>query len=195
MTPAALIPYCAYTGNMNITGEYTDSLSFPVCNQFKPTVLEGQLCYELDISVVVKQEKEYDGRTKAGKGKGILLVIDPGITKIENKNLQQNFVDIKGLLRTESESVQDTANIHIGSLVKFTDHRPGMYVMSSLKKMTGTDNFLALPDASKSCQIESLEECQTQRYIEKVRRECGCVPWSLSSGNIHNVSVERSQVL
>ena len=58
---------------METLGEYTGNLSFPVCNKFQPTVQDGQLCYELDIASVLRQD------TRPGLVNGILLVIDPGV--------------------------------------------------------------------------------------------------------------------
>ena len=44
--------------------------NFTVCDKFKPTILEGQLCYSLDIDEL----KEYP--TKSGKSNGLLLLLD-----------------------------------------------------------------------------------------------------------------------
>ena len=79
--------------------------------------------------------------------------------------------------------------IHISTLARYSDYKPGIYLMSALKEMKGTDSFLALPDETKACQIETLEVCQTRKYLEKVRSECGCIPWSLSSALIKKVSL------
>jgi hypothetical protein len=48
--------------------------------------------------------------------------------------------------------------------------------MTDLKKITGTDNYLALPDEAKGCQIEPEDKCRSRRLKER----CGCVPWALS---------------
>ena len=53
--------------------------------------------------------------------------------------------------------------------------------MESLKVMSATENFLAMPDKVKRCQIEAQEDCKSRRYVEEVQKECGCIPWMLSS--------------
>ena len=53
LTPAALIPFCSYKANMDMLGKTKDSLNFTACSQFKPTVLEGQLCYRVGKKVSI----------------------------------------------------------------------------------------------------------------------------------------------
>ena len=67
-------------------GEYVDSLDYPVCTKFQPTVLKGKLCYSLNVKEVLKQEKE--SVTESGKGKGILLIIDSGLASNQKKTVQ-----------------------------------------------------------------------------------------------------------
>ena len=45
--------------------------------------------------------------------------------------------------------------------------------------MTGTQNFKDLPDQKKKCSVHNREECQTQTYLDQIKRECKCVPWAL----------------
>ena len=53
--------------------------------------------------------------------------------------------------------------------------------MTSLKKLTGTHTFLGLPDDVKNCQVGDQEKCKNDKFIEKVKKECGCIPWSLGN--------------
>ena len=60
LSPSSFIPFCSFAGNWNVTGEYTDLFSIPVCNIFKETMVEGQLCYQADLDRVrdeVEREK------------------------------------------------------------------------------------------------------------------------------------------
>ena len=52
-SPSAFIPFCEYNGDMLAVGEYIDSFPFPVCTAFRPSVLQGQLCYQFDPSTVL----------------------------------------------------------------------------------------------------------------------------------------------
>ena len=49
LSPSSFIPFCSFAGNWNITGEYTDKLNVTVCNIFKETMVDGQLCYQADV--------------------------------------------------------------------------------------------------------------------------------------------------
>ena len=48
LSPSALIPFCAFGGNMSMMGVKIDQFAVPVCNSFKAKVLNDQLCYEVD---------------------------------------------------------------------------------------------------------------------------------------------------
>ena len=69
----ALIPFCAYQGDMEFFGEYIEGLDFPVCNSFKPKILDGELCFALKFRSQVSE-------SKPGTGEGLLLAIDNGIS-------------------------------------------------------------------------------------------------------------------
>ena len=76
--PAALIPFCSYQANMSLLGNPGDQFPFVACDKFQPYLLEGQLCYSLDLRDIVS------GGSFGGKGNGLLLVLDPVIMSYEN---------------------------------------------------------------------------------------------------------------
>ena len=47
--------------------------------------------------------------------------------------------------------------------------------------MAGTDRFLAKNDIAKGCSLRRFEECHAEAFLEHVKAQCGCLPWSLSS--------------
>ena len=162
---------------MKILGENIDGLDFPVCNAFKPTLLDGELCYALDFKDLILEGSVV---SKAGRGEGLLLAIDNGIS-IEPV-LDKNKVESKkDYIRTKLKNTGKRARFPIMTLHRQEDSRPGMYTLKNLKQMVGTENFLAMPDDLKKCQIESKEECRSRRYVQEVQSKCGCIPWSLSS--------------
>ena len=138
-------------------------------------MLEGQLCQSLNISLVNKDE------LKAGIRYGLLLLIDPGtqVVKLEEEAEEgQRFETINlDPLRNEGSS----AKIYLNTLGRNSDQRAGSFALAALKRMTGTENFMALGDEVKQCQIETFEECNARRYLEASLESCGCVPWALSS--------------
>ena len=110
-------------------------------------------------------------------------MIDSGLQK-KKEALSSSFNEIdklQGLKNKDLRDLESSTTIHIGTLRQFTDYRAGRYAMSGLKKMTGTESFMGLSDGVKSCQTQPMEECVTQRYIDVVLKECGCIPWYLSN--------------
>ena len=173
LTPAGLIPFCAYQANMNILGAVKDDLNFTACSHFQPTVLEGQLCYSLNLTTIDT------GNAKSGKGAGLVIIIDEGVQitdETQNKESNENPRDLAAL-----GVVSDSARIYLNTLSGFTDSRAGSYALTALKKMTGTGSFLKQSDREKKCRIGTLEDCEAKRYIERVQERCSCVPWALSS--------------
>ena len=137
---------------------------FVACDQFQPTVLEGQLCYSIDLSNM--------GNSLAGKENGLSLVLDPiSFKKDINKNLEK-----------KQEESMLLSRIYLHTLSSFTDSKTGTnsYALSSLKKMTGAPGFLNLPAGTKECQDETFEDCNTRQYLEKVRLKCRCHLWTLA---------------
>ena len=136
------------------------------CDQFKPTVLEGQLCYSLDIA------KMREKPTKSGKSNGLFLLLDPNPNPKPHAP-QESFV--------RSKRGEQPFKVFIHTLAQYTTLGPGSYGMSALKSMTGTESFKQLPDYQKKCNIHNREECQTQKYKDHIQRECNCTPWALKT--------------
>ena len=178
LTPAALIPFCAYQTNMTLLSQPTqDNLTFDICSGFKPTLLEGQLCYSMDLSLIGLPE------TKEGVQNGLVLILDPG-TNMETKEtrtMHQEGGHISTLNPTPVKANQNSAKIYLNTLSSFTDIGAGSFALSVLKKITGTKGFLNLADETKNCQTESLEDCMVKAYVEEGLSQCGCVPLALSS--------------
>ena len=184
--PGALIPFCAYGGNMRVLGRYINGLNYPVCDKFQSTVLDGQVCYALDIKTVLPSAR---GKTTPRKGNGIFLAINMAMSSGENKYDPNKVHANNDVFETKRIFSEDTVTINLGTLLRFTDSKAGIYTMTDLKKMTGTQNFLGLPDAEKNCQIEIQEKCNIESYIENVQSHCGCLPWSLSGHLKHEYKV------
>ena len=175
VTPAALIPFCAYQTNMTVVGQTRQDLPFTVCDRFKSTILEGQICYSLNLSMIETEKSD------VGQSHGLSFLVDPGnFEQYEDKQQPKN--SIANALTFDSEIVDSSAaRIYLNTLTSFTDYGSGRYFMSGLKKMIGTSSFLKLSTRDRKCQIEQTENCQERNYIEKVHKLCGCVPWALSS--------------
>ena len=153
---AALIPFCSYQSNETMLGQTNPELNLTVCDNFQPILLQGQICYSLNMT-------ELGGSlTRSGKTSGLLLFIDPNGEFTEEEEGHESF---KVYLHTLSVQVID---------------RPGSYSMSSLKKITATDSFYGLSDEQRGCHVGSIEHCQAEKYRVEVQSQCGCVPWQLA---------------
>ena len=157
-------------------GEIKQGLNFTACSQFRPTVLEGQLCYSLNLSSIET------GKTEAGKGSGLVIIIDIGVQNIyKTQSKDSKEKNINPLALASSGVDSSSARIYLNTLSSYSDYRAGSYALTSLKKMTGTESFLKQTDDKKNCRIEALEDCQAGSFFDRVLKKCGCVPWSLSS--------------
>ena len=58
---------------MNMLGEIKEDLPFISCSQFKPTLLDGQLCSSLNLASVDTERKE------TGKRGGLVIILDIGV--------------------------------------------------------------------------------------------------------------------
>ena len=136
-----------------------------VCDKFKPIILESQLCYSLDVSKYTNQP------TKMGKKHGLFLLVDPTLyqTNSNERNVEAEL------------NVQDSFKVYIHTLAQHAEYGPGAYAMYTLKSMAGTKSFEQLPESQKKCRVHNREKCQTNKFLEQVKHNCSCVPWSLQN--------------
>ena len=176
LNPEVLIPFCAYQTDLTLLSKKMQDFPFPVCSKFQATVLEGQLCYSLDPNLMNVR------KTKKGLENGLLLILDPGKI-IHKQNMNNRFKPGEEMLSLDLKPLKakkTLAQVYIHTLASFSENSDGIFGMTALKNMTGTDSFLELSDDIKSCQTEYFEDCQTKRYKETVLEKCGCVPWALN---------------
>ena len=59
----------------------------------------------------------------------------------------------------------------------------GQYNLHTLQHIKTTDSFLSLNDDIRGCRIstESHDDCTTRLYIECMKLECGCLPFSIAT--------------
>ena len=72
------------------------------------------------------------------------------------------------------------AKVHIETLSSFKGFGGGTYKMTVVKKMTSTDAFLNMAPEVKKCEVESFEQCRTQRLSS----ECNCVHSAIASDQV-----------
>ena len=175
LPPSALVPFCSYQGESNMLGHKRPELdNLTTCDKFEPTILEGQLCYSINIARIEKRQ------TEAGKTKGLFLLLDPSPYQIQD---DERSVDVNEGNRHQ------TFKVYIHTLAPFTGYGHGAFAMSTLKSMKGTKSFEALPNNQKKCAVHNREECQTEKFFSQVKANCSCVPWSLTMNERGNGQV------
>ena len=169
LSASAFIPFCAFKTSMVISEPPTwiPNISYPLCSAFQPTILEGQLCYKLQMN------------TTSGEGKSnqLMLLLDYNEDRSTFASLDQteevDSVKIKTLNMDNTDSRRTKeAKVHIDTLSSFKGFGGGTYKMTAVKKMTVADDFLNLPLESRKCEIEPYEECQRRKLLNK----CSCAP-------------------
>ena len=143
-----------------------------LCDKFEPTILEGQLCYSLDITKLKMFEVERHA-TKTGKQSGLFLLLDASPYPMKPTDSSLKAV----------KNDQESFKVYIHTLAENTAFGPGAYAMHNLKRMTGNPSFYQLPDSQKECQVHSREKCQTNIFLSQLRSNCSCVPWSITTEN------------
>ena len=166
---SAFIPFCAYRSQLVINRmETVSNLSFPICNAFRPTILEGQLCYKLDLNLV------------SGKGKRNELMLlldynnDRSIHAIPKHS--ENDQDSTDLYLDTIDSEQYEARVLINTLSPTPSFGGGNYKMTAVKRMTVTNDLLKMPLKDRKCEVEEYEDCRTRNLI----KTCNCFPWKVS---------------
>ena len=134
---SALIPFCAFDGNMTTLGQPIDGLDFPACNQ---TWYCGcQLCYTLDV-----KEMQTEGKIKTahGKGSGLLLLVDPGSYFLigESKSKEKaprNIISTKNIIPEHYISYSINNLVRNWSPIQLVRHSLGPLIQNSLINHTG----------------------------------------------------------
>ena len=173
LTPAALIPFCAYQTKITLLGQKKKETNLTSCSQFQQTLLNDQICYSFNLSSIDTMKSE------VGKRAGLVDLIGSGQPSKKKPLLQTTDSDTLDLESSIVDHASDT--IHLNTLSLFTDYRAGSYALTDLKKMTGTHSFLNQTDKANKCMTQTAEDCQAVRYIEAVNEKCGCFPWTLST--------------
>ena len=158
--PSVLVPFCSYQGETSLLAKKIPELGFSTCDHFKARILDGQICHSLDVAKLVNNS------SKPGIANGLFLLVDP------------NPYHLNTIEEKEAESRQDSFKIHIHTLAQYSALGHGSFGMTSLKRMTGTKSFEQLPEHQKKCVVHNREDCQTQKYLDKIIKECKCIPWA-----------------
>ena len=108
---SAFIPFCAFGGDMSLVGTQNHLFDGPVCNRFQATILNDQLCYEIDLNSFANQEN-IEKQLKSG----FAFVMDYN----EDRQINNNTKDDKykdDFFNIMADSVKiDDALIHLNTI-------------------------------------------------------------------------------
>ena len=96
---------------MSVMGNNIDNFNIPVCDKFRPTFLDGQLCYQLDANEL---RNKVDKKKMASKG--IVLLLDYNFDRtVKDEGDDLPTMDNASLLDDDNENTMD-AMIYIETL-------------------------------------------------------------------------------
>ena len=169
--PSALIPFCTFNSDMK--GKVMSNVSFPVCDLFEPVVHDGKLCYQMDMTKKMSEEKTV-------QGDGLTLLLDANIEKSVVRLAERNEKNNPTALDLKEYHLETIklAEVNIGTLAPYSAFGPGNYILSAVKQMSATEGFLSMSKKKRECEKEKFEACQKRLFQEGVK-ECGCTPQSL----------------
>ena len=171
---SAFIPFCAFEGELRISESIyrLPNLTFPICQSFVPTSLDGQLCFKLQVNRTTKGSENREG---------LVLILDMNEDRSLAVDSPQNImskddpINFSMNLMTNPKRNSAKSKIHIKTLSSFKGFGYGSFRMTSVKNLKGTKDFLAMSSEDKRCSLEDYEECRMRSLYEK----CQCVPWEL----------------
>ena len=95
---------------MVIMGETMDNVDFPVCNKFRPRVLQGQLCYSVDVNEFMDQIETEKLQN------GLVLLIDYNrmrmLTNNNARTNQKNSTDVFDVMKLKEKNTNFMIHIH-----------------------------------------------------------------------------------
>ena len=75
-------------------------------------------------------------------------------------------------IRTTVQTEEGFAKIHLTTLTRYASSKDGVFTLTTLKQVTGTDRFLAQDEETKQCSNQGVQACQTQQYLKHVEEQC-----------------------
>ena len=92
LSPSSFIPFCSFQGSPDLLSRDYGNFSLPVCNSFKKRILNGKLCYQIDVKTIINET------SAAGLQKG-------GLSLLVDANTEYDL--IKRLRKAPDEEIFD----------------------------------------------------------------------------------------
>ena len=115
-SPSAFIPFCSLGGNMSVMGKMHHRFSYPVCDKFRPKVLKGRLCYQVDIN----EFKDQVDSTKLMKhGLSLMLDYNEDRMGLDTNMDQETVLNMDWFHMLKNDDKKQKAMIYIETLGMF----------------------------------------------------------------------------
>ena len=83
----------------------------------------------------------------------------------KNQQKKQNNKDSLDMGRIQNQ-LEGSAKVYLDMLSPFIGYGEGIYEMSSLKLMTGTEIFYQMDKKTKKCDNKVFEECEMRLFLK-----------------------------
>ena len=180
-SPSAFLPYCGFSTSLEELGRPLGPGLTPVCDAATPVLLEGRLCYQLEVSSHVSDSVSF------GPNHALMLLVDSNMEKSASVPASANLNKDMGRIEISGDAGSSSAMVYVHTLAGQWLREPGRHAITGVKEVTGTQDFLALrQDQRGGCQLEEREACQAQvarsctsppqGYLRTKVEECKCWP-------------------
>ena len=147
-SPSAFIPFCDFAGKMGDVGTKLPEFDLPVCNSFTKTVIDGQLCYELEVNKFYTEPRVEEQLTK-----GLTLILD--------------YNEDRNLIRVNEGEERREINI-VDNIVNFEESKEALiYIKSISMNTTQVTSYLYLRSSNqKSSPVGVVESSDSQSWFD-----------------------------
>ena len=117
---SSFIPFCQLGEDMAVMGRKVPQFSKAVCSEFVETVLEGQVCYQVDVN---KYRDSIDWRGSMEFGLGFLIDTND---ELDSKQFYPNKIRAKDSANGSESNLRSYVKLEDSSKVKIYLHTVGI---------------------------------------------------------------------
>ena len=123
---SAFIPFCQFGGNMSLMGVRIEEFEMPVCNCFEATIVNDQICYEVDLNKF-SQKKNIQKELKSGFAFIMDYNEDRQVTPLQRPRrqygpLEEGYTDTDIVAEIDTEDALQQASIYLNTIGKKLAH-------------------------------------------------------------------------
>ena len=111
ISPSAFIPFCSFGGDMSVMGKTINNFNIPVCDKFRPTFLDGQLCYQLDANEL---RNKVDKKEMASEG--VIMLLDYNFERTVTNKEEKTLIKENSPISNKNKKNTVDAMIYIETL-------------------------------------------------------------------------------